>query len=171
MRRDARRENRADSRADSKHHRRGTACRRQHGDSCSLADSMTHEERHDHRNDREAIEDNEANGTVAESSTRNREVYPRFSCGAFRDGGLAAARREERWCGTERSKPRAQVGIICGSGDEVEGGAEEDEQRSRGSRASRHSGLCCLEMGIRLGRSQSRRVVKCRAWQSAKMRW
>jgi len=105
-------------------------------------------------------------------NTKQREVYPRFSCGAFRDGGLAAARREERWCGTERSKPRAQVGIICGSGDEVEGGAEEDEQRSRGSRASRHSGLCCLEMGIRLGRSHwSRRVVKCRAWQSAKMRW
>lgn len=73
MRRDARRENRADSRADSKHHRRGTACRRQHGDSCSLADSMTHEERHDQNNDREAIEANEAIGTVAESSTRNRE--------------------------------------------------------------------------------------------------
>jgi len=34
---------------------------------------MTHEERHDHHNDREAIEANEAIGTVAESSTRNRE--------------------------------------------------------------------------------------------------
>jgi len=94
---------------------------------------MTHEERHDHRNDREAIEDNEANGTVAESSTRNREVYPRFSCGAFRDGGLAAARREERWCG---ANPERKDGIICGSGDEVAGGAEEDGSPRREDRAA-----------------------------------
>lgn len=176
MQRDARRENRTDSRADSQHHRRGTACRRQHGDSCSLeADSMTHEERHDHRNDREAIEANEANGTVAESSTRNRDGYPRFSCGAFRDGGLAAARRGSAGVGGRGASPERDD-IISGSGDEVEGGAEEDAWPRREDRAAqpRQPSVAAQRVvlfgdGHSVGSvSQSRRVVKCRAWRSAR---
>jgi len=137
---------------------------------------MTHEERHDQNNDREAIEANEAIGTVAESSTRNREKCIRAFLVAHSEMG-DSQQLDGRSAGVEQTQSAkmasyAAVVMRWRVAQKRTGRlAGKIEQRSRGSRVSRHSGLCCLEMGIRLGRSQSRRVVKCRAWQSAKMRW